>query len=506
LSDPAGFLSAMLADPDDDTSRLVYADWLEERGDPRSELLRVQLRLAAWVPDIKERTRLQQRERELISEHGERWMGELGPLCKEWSFQRGTARITMDARRFGLVRFGPKAPALFEHAWVESVRLPKALGSIAALTATPALGLVGALDLSRNKLTTVALEKLLASPHLDRLVSLDLSNNQLGDGVVLSLKNAGLLERLLRLDLRNNTLTRGGTRRLLEATRDSRMRHLGLQGNEVDGPGTQALIEWRDQREQRAVSHLVTNTLGMEFVRIPAGTFRMGSDESEEHSRDNEKPAHVVKLTKPFYLGAFAVTQQQYEAVMGENPSFFDKGRRGGPHHPVEEVSWRNAAEFCKRLSELPAEKKAGRVYRLPTEAEWEHACRVGTTTPFHHGFIPSTELVNYDGHHVYGGVSRGIALSRTTPVGSYPPNAWGLHDMHGNVWEWCHDYHNETYFKRCAKKDPKGPSRTRMHTMKGGCWDCVSWYTRAAHRHGDPTDHTDNFTGFRVALDLGGK
>jgi uncharacterized protein (TIGR02996 family) len=502
-----GFLDAIRADPDDDTPRLVFADWLEEQGNPRGEFLRLQCRLGAWVPDLDERTRLQQREQQLLAEHGAAWLGELGPKCKDSQFRRGTCRITMNARSFAAARFERTAAELLDRAWVDEVRL---LNSAAnrSLVRTPALASVAALDLSRTHLTAEALEVLLRSPHLGKLVRLDLDNNALPDGTVYTLIASGLLGQLRHLDLRNNALTNVSLRHLLEAARSSRsLRRLDLQGNDLDEHALEDLVQWRQQHEQAAPGgpppRRFTNSLGMEFVWIPAGTFRMGSDESDDRARPNEKPAHVVTLTKPYYLCVFEVTQAWFERVTGRNPSHFHTGRRGGPHHPVEMVSWDDAMEFCNRLSELPREQEAGRVYRLPTEAEWEHACRAGTYTPFHQGFIPSPELVNYDGNHTYGGVPRGASLRRTTPVGSYPPNAWGLFDMHGNVWEWCHDFHHETYYTRSPKRDPKGPKKGRLHAMRGGCWDCVGWYCRAAHRHGDPTRHTDTFTGFRVALNV---
>src|SRR5262249_35661117 len=147
----------------------------------------------------------------------------------------------------------------------------------------------------------------------------------------------------------------------------------------------------------------------------------------------------------------------------------------GGPHHPVEGVSWHAADDFCRRLSELPAEKAAGRVYRLPTEAEWEHACRAGTTTPFFFGATLSRQQACYDGHYPYDGSPRGNFLNRTTPVGSFPPNAFGLYDMHGNVWEWCSDWaewshHNDHDPERTYPAvDPAGPPTGTRKVLRGG-------------------------------------
>jgi formylglycine-generating enzyme required for sulfatase activity len=160
----------------------------------------------------------------------------------------------------------------------------------------------------------------------------------------------------------------------------------------------------------------------MKFRQIPAGTFTMG-----DASGDDDETPHEVTLTKPFKMGVHEVTQAQYEQLMGTNPSEFK-----GAENPVERVSWEDAVEFCRRLSELPAEKEAGHVYRLPTEAEWEYACRAGTTTNF--GFGDDDSEAGYYAW-VFGNSDR-----KTHPVGNKLPNAWGLYDMHGNVREWCKD------------------------------------------------------------------
>src|SRR5262249_21964345 len=149
-----------------------------------------------------------------------------------------------------------------------------------------------------------------------------------------------------------------------------------------------------------------------------------------------------------FYLAAHEVTQGQYEKVMGKNPSFFGPQGEGNlaprgvdtTRLPVESVSWENAGEFCRKLSALPAERTAGRTYRLPTEAEWESACRAGTAGPFHFGPTMTSQQGNINGAVPYGGAPASENVPHTVPVGSYPPNAWGLYDVHGNVWEWCQD------------------------------------------------------------------
>jgi formylglycine-generating enzyme required for sulfatase activity len=177
----------------------------------------------------------------------------------------------------------------------------------------------------------------------------------------------------------------------------------------------------------------ITNSIGMKLVLIPKGTFMMGSPESEQ-GRNEIENQHEVTISKDYYLGVYEITQAQYEKVMGKNLSHFQGAIVGNENAdlPVEKVSWDDAVEFCKKLSDLPEEKKVGREYRLPTEAEWEYACRAGSKTVFsfddEEGLLPE-----------YGWFDRNSS-NRTHTVGLLEPNAWGLYDMHGNVWEWCSD------------------------------------------------------------------
>src|SRR5439155_4637596 len=187
---------------------------------------------------------------------------------------------------------------------------------------------------------------------------------------------------------------------------------------------------------------MITNVIGMKLTLIPAGKFLMGSA-ADEAERDADEWQHEVTITKPFYMGVHEVTQGEYERVMGKNVAFFNAKNGGSPEHPVEQVLWPEAADFCKKLSELPEEKKAGRMYRLPTEAEWEYACRAGTRTVFHFGDSLSSTQANFNGRYGYGGAEAGPYLHKTAKVGSYQPNAFGLHDMHGNVAEWCWDWYD---------------------------------------------------------------
>src|SRR5262249_4711820 len=157
----------------------------------------------------------------------------------------------------------------------------------------------------------------------------------------------------------------------------------------------------------------------------------------------------------------------EYEKVVGKFPNrpIFKADRGGGPDHPMENVLWAEAVEFCKRLSALAEEKRAARRYRLPTEAEWEYACRAGTTTPFHFGDSLSAKQANFNGNFPYGDAGKGPYLRQTAKVGSYLPNAWGLYDMHGNVAEWCADWYDPAYYKHSPREDPRGPAKGVMPT-----------------------------------------
>jgi formylglycine-generating enzyme required for sulfatase activity len=214
----------------------------------------------------------------------------------------------------------------------------------------------------------------------------------------------------------------------------------------------------------------LTNSIGMKLSLIPPGEFSMGSPPQEEWHRDDEV-LHRVTLTNPFYVGATEVTQSQWKTLMGTNPSFCT-----GDDLPVETVTWEQAAEFCRKLS-----LKEGAHYRLPTEAEWEYSCRAGATTPFHTGETISTDQANYDGNYTYAGGRTGVFREGTTEAGNFSPNAWGLHDMHGNVWEWCADWYGE--YPQGEVTDPTGPAQGDRRVFRGGCWINFPAVCRSANR-----------------------
>ncbi len=246
----------------------------------------------------------------------------------------------------------------------------------------------------------------------------------------------------------------------------------------------------------------LTNSIGMKLILIPPGEFMMGSPDSEEKRGSHEGPQHQVRITKPFYLGVYQVTQEEYERVMGTNPSYFKTASgQDTSRFPVEQVSWDDALKFCRKLSALPSERSAGREYRLPTEAEWEYACRAGTTTPFHFGSVLNGRQANHDGNRPYGTSEKGPYLERTTTVGSYSANGFGLYDMHGNVWEWCADWYDEEYYANSPVDDPQGPASGSDRVYRGGCWGNSAGSCRSASRRRLTPVFRGINLGFRLAL-----
>jgi formylglycine-generating enzyme required for sulfatase activity len=223
-----------------------------------------------------------------------------------------------------------------------------------------------------------------------------------------------------------------------------------------------------------------TNSIGMEFILIPAGSFMMG-DAFEGH--DNERPVHQVNISRPFYLGKYAVTQEQWGTVTGKNLSEF-KGR----NNPVDDVSWSDVQSFISHLN-----AKEGKKYRLPTEAEWEYAARAGTKSTYSFG-DDAGQLEQYEW---YGGNSG----SQTHPVGQKQPNPWGLYDMHGNVREWVNDWYDKSYYGRSPSTDPAGPSGGEFRVLRGGSWYRSARSLRSASRDYHMPGYRGKGLGFRLAL-----
>ena len=264
-------------------------------------------------------------------------------------------------------------------------------------------------------------------------------------------------------------------------------------------------IAHRRQSQAEFFTDHLGNGVTIEMISMTGGSFVMGSPDTEAGRSNDEGPQHNVTVA-PFFMGKYEVTQEQYQAVMGNNPSSFKGAKR-----PVENVSWNDAVKFCQKLSQ-----KTGKKYRLPSEAEWEYACRAGTKTPFYFGETITPELVNYDGNYPYGAAPKGIYRQETIDVGNFPPNAFGLYDMHGNVWEWCADpLHNDyqgapqdgsvwdknnndnRYQDYDVLVNIKNDSRSRL--LRGGSWEDDGDGCRAAYRSLNSPHFRDYSFGFRV-------
>ncbi len=277
---------------------------------------------------------------------------------------------------------------------------------------------------------------------------------------------------------------------------------LNNKGEIVDRPARSAEIFTED----------LGNGIKLTMVKIPAGKFLMGQTpaekqelirlNSEEQYRNwfaNELPQYQVNVPE-FYLGQTLVTQAQYQAIMDKNPSKF----AGNDKLPVEQVNWLEAMDFCQKLS-----KKTGRTYRLPSEAEWEYACRAGTTTPFAFGETINPKVVNYQGSYPYGGAAKGENWHKTTPVGTFPPNLFGVYDMHGNVWEWCLDEWFDNYNRAPnnggARGDINSKNKDKLRPLRGGSWKNSALNCRSANRYSTKSSSPNYlaFIGFRVRLQL---
>jgi eukaryotic-like serine/threonine-protein kinase len=247
----------------------------------------------------------------------------------------------------------------------------------------------------------------------------------------------------------------------------------------------------QEQKSARYFTQDLGGGVTLEMVEIPAGEFMMGSPLGELERQSNESPRHRVNVAE-FFMGRFTVTQAQWQAVMGSNPSDFK-----GENRPVEQVSWNAAQAFCKKLSQ-----QTGRTYRLPSEAEWEYACRAGTTTPFHFGPTLTPELANCDGNSTYSSGPKGQYRGQTTPVGSFAVNGFGLHDMHGNVWEWCLDHWNENYTG--APTDGRAwveNGNFSLRVLRGGSWGDFPRDCRSADRYGYGPENGYSGFGFRLVM-----
>ncbi len=233
-----------------------------------------------------------------------------------------------------------------------------------------------------------------------------------------------------------------------------------------------------------------TNPLGMEFVYIPAGDFIMGSP-SDEYGRGDNEAQHRVTLTRGFYMQTMEVTQGQWKAVMGGNPSYFQEC---GDDCPVESVSWEDAQKFIRRLNALEGTDN----YRLPFEAEWEYACRAGSTTPYWFGEEPPRDSPGYHGRYSTSEAAKGRYKKGMLPAVAFGPNAWGMLNMHTDVWEWCQDWYGE--YPAGPVIDPIGRTTGVLRVARGGRWFFHNPLCRSANRGMLPPDYRDRNLGFRLA------
>jgi uncharacterized protein (TIGR02996 family) len=293
-----------------------------------------------------------------------------------------------------------------------------------------------------------------------------------------------------------------------------RLLHLLTQAGEVrERPELEDRLRGLLASGVQAVGPYITNSIGMKLVLIPAGTFHMGSPETDKLAWPEEMPRHEVTIARPFCLGVHTVTRRQYQRFVEdmtrqaaaetddeggaardrEDQESFDRNSWRKPGfaqtdaHPVVNVSAHDAEVFCKWLS-----MKEGQKYRLPTEAEWEYSCRAGTETRFHSGDDADSlaRVANFDD-----------AYPNTAPVGQFQPNGFGLYDMHGNVWEWCQDWYHPDDYRNSPKKDPQGPSRNVYRVLRGGSFIRGPAGCRSAYRFGAAYSSRACFIGFRVAL-----
>ncbi|MCP3851237.1 MAG: SUMF1/EgtB/PvdO family nonheme iron enzyme [Gammaproteobacteria bacterium] len=259
--------------------------------------------------------------------------------------------------------------------------------------------------------------------------------------------------------------------------------------------------QYRHQlREQQAHEirnksrHIADPITGMNFIRVKAGSFMMGSP-IHEVDRFNNEILHQVNLTKDYYLGKYEVTQGEWQTIMGRNPSYF---KSCGKSCPVDKVSWDEVQEFIRRLNEKSQAMGLLGGYRLPTEAEWEYAARAGTRTPFSFGVNINTSQANFDGKQIYSGAKKGRYRLKTVEAFNLLENAWGFHQMHGNVWEWVSDIYVD--YPEQSITDPNVQAGGTRRVSRGGSWDDYAGFCRSAFRGRLKPNSRDNDLGFRLA------
>lgn len=261
----------------------------------------------------------------------------------------------------------------------------------------------------------------------------------------------------------------------------------GDTGDKYRAPSQQKL----GSRDAKTVD--IGHGVSLELVLIGSGTFMMGSPSSET-GRETDEAQHQVTLTKDYWIGRYEVTQRQWVEIMGENPSHF---KAAGLEAPVEQVGWSDCQAFLRELNA----RVSGGGFRLPTEAEWEYACRAGTVTVFHYGDQLDSSKANFDGSASYANGPSGEFRRTTVPVGQFPPNGFGLYDMHGNVWEWCQDWY--AVYPQNSISNPVGPSSGAVRVLRGGCWRRSANNCRSAARVQGSLQNRDFDLGFRIVRDV---
>ncbi|WP_197455908.1 SUMF1/EgtB/PvdO family nonheme iron enzyme [Stieleria neptunia] len=278
----------------------------------------------------------------------------------------------------------------------------------------------------------------------------------------------------------------------------------------VLGEGNWSEVPTEIQRpKQEELDHSFVNSIGMKFQKIHPGSFIMGSPIDQPGRRPEERP-HRVDVSREFHLSVFEVSQCDYEFVMETNPSYFSDWGDGAERlagqlsdqRPVEQVSWQDANEFCRRLSKLPVEVRAGRRYRLPTEAEWEYACRAGSTAAYGFGDVYRDGQANADGRFASAS-GGGIFLKQTADIASYRPNAFGIYNMSGNVSEWCQDWFGAAYYDVSPTADPVGPTSGTKRVVRGGSWFDHPYLLRCGSRQSADPGSREPFVGIRVVCDV---
>jgi formylglycine-generating enzyme required for sulfatase activity len=257
---------------------------------------------------------------------------------------------------------------------------------------------------------------------------------------------------------------------------------------------SKAVVDTEEDKSDLTVAKETITVKGVSFnmMTIPSGDFLMGSLSNEPDSFDNEHPQHRVSISG-FQMGETEVTQGLWKAVMGNNPSYFSEC---GDGCPVEQVSWNDVRIFIEKLNQIIPDGG----FRLPTEAEWEYGCRAGTTTPFSFGKCLSTDQANYDGRNPLTGCAKGEFRKGLVPVAGFSPNAWGLCDMHGNVWEWCQDAYSGNVYRKHKSSNPVVTGEGPHRVYRGGGWRSYAKTCRSAIRSGYPASDSYRYLGFRLS------